>query len=192
MIKGLEKTGKNLAGHINELLKIEFSGDRQYRILQSGRTVKQISTREIPAKAHLLNGQWVDVFKSSPGYDFQGASPYALTDVGTAALMITTTEKSYVLYGAGVDASSEEVVAAYRYLAGIYNEIQARRDSAEAQRAKRPLIPLPQVNIQLPKVKIPELELPPIKNQPSFIFNKKGSPEAKALPQPDSDQKTKE
>ena len=117
------QAGKNVQGHIAELLKIEISGDRQYRILQSGRNVKQTSIREIPAKVRLLSGQWVDVFKSSPDYDFQGGTPYAITDVGASALMITTKDKNYVLFGAGVDASNDEVTSAYHSLAEIYNEI---------------------------------------------------------------------
>ena len=42
-LRGIGRAGKNLSGHITELLKIEISGDRQYRILQSGRNVKQTS-----------------------------------------------------------------------------------------------------------------------------------------------------
>ncbi|MBQ3477057.1 MAG: hypothetical protein IJH25_02655 [Clostridia bacterium] len=189
IFKGISRVGKNLTGHISELLKIEISGDRQYRILQSGRNVKQTSIREIPAKVRLLSGQWVDVFKSSPGYDFQGGSPYAVTDVGAAALMIVTKDKNYVLYGAGVDATNEDVITAYRSLVAIYNEMQARRDSALEERAKKPLIQMPQINIQLPKVELPKIELPQIKLQSPFVLgNKQEKPAPEALPKPGSDE----
>ncbi len=172
-LRGLGRTGKNITGHITELLKIEVSGDRQYRILQSGRNVKQISIREIPAKVRLVSGQWFDVFQSTPDYDFQGGSPYAVTDVGASALTIVMKDKCYVLYGAGVDASNEEVLTAYHALTNLYNEIQARRDSAKAEHARKPLIQMPQINVQLPKVELPKLELPQIKLQSPFVLGKK-------------------
>ncbi len=187
-LRGLGRTGKNITGHITELLKIEISGDRQYRILQSGRNVKQTSIREIPAKVHLLSGQWVDVFKSSPEYDFQGNSPYAVTDAGASALMITTQESNYVLFGAGVDASNDEVISAYRSLVEIYNNIQSKRDTAIEEQARKPLIQMPQINIQLPKIELPKFELPQVKFRAPFVFGKKDDKaEADALPQPDSD-----
>lgn len=177
-LRGIGQTGKNIAGHIQELLKIEISGDRQYRILQSGRNVKQISIREIPAKVRLLSGQWVDVFKSSPEYDFQGGTPYAVTDVGSSALMICTKEQIYVLFGAGVDASDEEVNSSYRTLIDIYNQIQARRDAAIEEQKGRPLFQLPQINIQLPKVELPKIEMPQIRFQSPFVFGKKNEEKA--------------
>ena len=156
VLKGFGRAGKNITGHISELLKIEISGDRKYRILQSGRNVKQTSIREIPAKVHLLNGQWVDVFKSSPDFDFQGGTPYAVTDVNASALMITMKDKCYVLFGAGIDASNEEVLSSYYTLAGIYNEIQAKRDKAKLNSANtensKKLIQMPQIKIQFPPV----------------------------------------
>ncbi len=186
-LRSLGQTGKNIQGHIAELLKIEISGDRQYRILQSGRNVKQTSIREIPAKVRLLSGQWVDVFKSSPEYDFQGGTPYAVTELGASALMITTKEKNFVLFGAGVDASNEEVASAYHSLAGIYNDIQAKRDALIAEQARKPLIQLPQINIQLPKIELPKFELPQIRFQSPFVFGKNvDESQNEALPQPEN------
>lgn len=173
VFKGVGKAGKSLAGHTAELLKIDISGDRHYRILQSGRNIKQISIREIPAKVRLLNGQWVDVFKSSRDYDFQGGSPYAITDVGANSLLIMTKEKNYVLYGAGVDASNEDVLSAYRRLVDIYNEIQAKRDSALAEHPKKPFLQIPKLNKQLPKSERPKINLPQIKIQSPFVVEKK-------------------
>ncbi len=150
LLKGVFRAGKNAAGHIAEHFKIDISGDRQYRILQSGRIIKQISIRDIPAKVRLLNGQWVDVFKSSPEYDFQGGNPYAVTDVDASALMITTKDKCFVLFGAGIDASNEDVNSAYHSLTAIYNSIQNSRDSLISERSRKIQIRKPQVNIQLP------------------------------------------
>lgn len=184
-LKGLGKTGKNMAGHITEMLKIEISGDRQYRILQSGRNVKQTSIREIPAKVRLSSGQWVDVFKSSPEYDFQGGTPYAVTDVGSSALMIGTKDQIYVLYGAGVDASDEEVVSSYQALTRMYNELQAKKDDAIEQQKGRPLFQMPQINIQLPKFELPKIEMPKIRFQSPFVLgDNKKQQDAEALPEP--------
>ena len=193
LIRSIGKTGKSITGHFTELLKIDTTGDRQFRILQSGRNIEQTTIREIPAKVHLLNGQWVDVVKSTPGYDFQGGTPYAITDVGAASLMILTKENNYVLYGAGVDVSNDDVESAYRSLTGVYNEIQARRDLASTERAKKPLIQMPQINIQIPKVELPKIDLPQIKFQSPFVLGKKeNQPERKELPQPDADMKNED
>ena len=172
-LRGLGQAGKNIVGHIQEMLQIDISGDRQYRILQSGRNVKQTTIREIPAKVKLLSGQWVDVFKSTPGYDFQGGTPYAVTNVGSSSLMIITNDKIHVLYGAGVDASDEEVISSYRVLTDVYNQIQARRDAKIEENKGRPLFQFPQINIQLPKIEMPKIELPQIRFQSPFIFGKR-------------------
>lgn len=190
-LRGLGQQGKNITGHIKELLKIEISGDRQYRVLQSGRNVKQTSIREIPAKVRLLSGQWVDVFKSSPEYDFQGGTPYAITDVGSSSLMIGTKDRIYVLYGAGVDASDEEVITSYKALTNVYNQIQSKKDEAIEAKRGRPLFQMPQINIKLPKVEIPRIEMPQIRFQSPFVFGKKEKiQEVKVLEEPESDDST--
>ena len=121
----------------------------------------------------LLNGQLVDVFKSSPDYDFQGGTPYAVTDIGALSLMICTAERIYVLFGAGVDTTDEDVAASYRMLIDIYNRIQADKDASINAQKGRPLFQLPQINIQLPKVELPKLEIPQIRIQSPFVFGKK-------------------
>ena len=167
VLKGFGRASKNITGHISELLKIEISGDRKFRILQSGRNVKQTSIREIPAKVRLLSGQWVDVFSSSPDYDFQGGTPYAVTDVASYALMITTKERSYVLFGAGVDISNEEVTSAYHSLVEIYNQIQKQRDGIE-DKSHKSILKIPQINLQRPKIDLPQLKF-----QSPLVFGKK-------------------
>ena len=187
VLKGVGKAGKSIAGHTAEILKIDISGDRHFRILQSGRNIKQISIREIPAKVRLLNGQWIDVFKSSRDFDFQGGNPYAVTDVGANALMITTKEKNYVLYGAGVDASNEEVQSTYSKLADIYNEIQAKHEMSVTESGKKPFLHIPKISSNLPKPDHRKLELPKIKIQSPFLIEKKqDSPPKETLPEPDS------
>ena len=176
-LKGLGQTGKNLTGHIMEMLKIEMSGDRKYRILQSGRQVKETSIREIPAKVHLSSGQWVDVFKSSPDFDFQGGTPYAVAEVGSAALMICTKERVYVLYGAGVDASDEEVKNAYQNLIIIYNQIQSKKDALKEEQKNKPILQFPRINVQLPNIEIPKI--PHIRFQSPFVIGKKSELEEK-------------
>ena len=187
LLRGIGHAGKNIAGHMQEMLKIEISGDRQYRILQSGRHVKQTSIREIPAKARLLSGQWVDVFKSSPEFDFQGGTPYAVTDAGSFALMICTKDRIHVLFGAGVDASDEEVIASYRALTDVYNQIQATKDAAKEEQKSRRRLQMPQMNIHLPKVELPVIDMPQIRFQSPFVLGKKTEEqEAKALREPES------
>ena len=186
LLRDLKRTCDSITGHIAEMLRIDTSGDRQYRILQAGRNVKQISIREIPAKVRLQSGQWVDVFKNSPGYDFQGGTPYAVTDVEAWTLMIAVKDKRYVLFGGGVDVSDAEVLSTYRALTEVYNEIQAARDAATAARAKKPLFQMPQINIQLPKVELPKIEMPTIRFQPPVLFGKKEEKQhAEALPESD-------
>lgn len=169
--KDVGRTGKNIAGHIAETLKVDTAGDRQYRILQPGRHVKQISIREIPAKVRLLSGQWVDVFKSSPEYDFQGGTPYAVTDVTACALKISLKDNTYALFGAGVDGSNEEIQSAYHALTTVYNEIQVTKQEAEiTQKTKKSPFPIPQINP--PKLELPKIDIPIIIQAP-FVLKKK-------------------
>jgi hypothetical protein len=172
LLQTFGQAGKNVFGHITEAMQIDVSGDRQYRILQSGRNVKQISIREIPAKVQLLSGQWIDVFKSTPGYDFQGGTPYPVVDVDAAALMIKTKGKTHVLFGAGVDALDNELRSAYHALMDAYNKIQERRDSEAEKEKSRPFFQMPQINIQLPKVELPKIEMPQIRFQSPFVIEK--------------------
>ncbi|MBR6027754.1 MAG: hypothetical protein IKP40_01595 [Clostridia bacterium] len=184
-LRGIGQAGKSIVGHIQDLLKIEISGSRRYRILQSGRQVKETTIREIPAKVRLLSGQWVDVFKDTPNYDFQGGTPYAVTEIGAASLMICTNKEIHVLFGAGVDATDEEVTSSYKELAEIYNQIQAKRDAAIEERKKQPLFQLPQINLQLPKVELPKVELPKVelpKIRFPFAFPNGGKEEAQIKP----------
>lgn len=185
-LRGIGHSGKNIAGHIQELLKIEISGDRQYRILQSGRNIKQTSIREIPAKVRLLSGQWVDVFKSSQEYDFQGGTPYAVTDVGAQSLTICTKDEIYVLYGAGVDATDEEVCASYEALTDLYNRIQAGKEAVSAEQRERPKLKLPQMN-KLPKIEAPKIKIPQIRFRSPAGSEKKEEGAEEALQRPKSD-----
>jgi len=90
-----------------------------------------------------------------------------------------------------VDASNEEVLSTYQSLAALYNEIQAKRDAAIEEKAKRPLFQLPQINIQLPKIEMPKIEIPQIRLQSPFVFGNKKE-ETESLQQPETDRKGKE
>lgn len=46
-----------------------------------------------------------------------------MTDVGSSALMIGAKDKRYVLYGAGVDVSDEEVNTTYKALRVFFHYI---------------------------------------------------------------------
>ena len=163
LVRGLSNTAQNITGHISEMLRIDKSGDRRCRILQSGRHIKEVSIRDIPAKVCLASGQWVDVFKSTPGYNFQGGTPYAVTDVKATTLSIETKDKNYVIFGAGVDAPDEEIQKAYRILTEIYNAIQVKHDAeletGKAAKKKKIVLQLPTVNIQLPRVEFPKIKI---------------------------------
>ena len=99
--------------------------------------------------------------------------------------MIETKDGVYALYGAGVDASDEEVISSYRALIEVYNQIQAKKDEAIEAQKNRPLFQLPQINIQLPKVELPQIEIPQIRFQSPFVFGKKDEDQnKKALPGP--------
>ena len=159
LVRSLSNTAQNITGHISEMLKIDKSGDRRFRILQSGRHIKEVSIRNIPAKVCLSSGQWVDVFKSTPGYNFQGGTPYAVTDVQESTLLIGTKDKNYVIFGAGVDAPDVEVQKAYHILTEIYNAIQAKRDATLESKKKKPVLQLPTINIQIPKISLPKINI---------------------------------
>ncbi len=193
-IKEFNKAGKNVLGHLTERLKVDVSGDRPVRILQPGRQVKTVTIREIPAKVRLLSGQWVDVFKSTPEYDFQGGTPYAITDVPSSTLMICTDDgKIRVLFGGGVDATDQEVNSSYAQLIEIYNQIQAKRDEALEAQKNRPALQRPQINIQLPKVELPKIDMSQIRFQSPLVFGKKqDNPKDDALLEQGTDDDTNE
>ena len=191
-LRGLGKASKSLIAHVAEQMKIDFSGDRRFRVLLSGRDVKETTIREIPAKVKLLNGQWVDAFKSSPEYDFQGGTPYAVTGEDTCALMIGTKERVYALFGAGVDAADGEVEAAYQRLTELYNQIQAARDAAPTEEPKQePLLQSSPIVIQLPKVELPKEEIPIINlTSPEVVGRRLDAAAPKAIEDAASDPET--
>ena len=82
--------------------------------------------------------------------------------------MINTKEKNYTLFGAGVDVSSEDLALTYRSLTEIYNQIQKRRDDKIEEKAQKPALKIPQLNIQRPQI-----DLPQIKIQSPIAFGKK-------------------
>ena len=62
----------------------------------------------------------------------------------------------------------------YRSLAAIYNQIQQQCDEIE-EKGKKPALKAPQINIQLPKIDLPQIKL-----QPPLVFGKKKENDAGA------------
>ena len=68
-----------------------------------------------------------------------------------------------MLYGAGVDASNEEVLSAYKILTELFNEIQARREEVISEQVKTHKL----------RAELPKLSLPKIKFQSPFVIEKR-------------------
>ena len=67
-----------------------------------------------------------------------------------------------MLYGAGVDASNEEVLSAYKALTELFNKIQIKREETISEQAKTHKL----------RAELPKLSLPKIKFQSPFVIEK--------------------
>lgn len=137
-----------------DLLRIDTSGNKKYRILTTGRRVVDLRLRDLPAKVRMLSGKVSDVYKNDQIYPFLG-EPISPTINRTKALMIKTNRETFAFFGSGIDISDEEIDQTYHYLLDNYNEFQKRLDEKKDQERNRPLIQLPK--IELPRISIPFL-----------------------------------
>lgn len=149
----------DIAGIAADYLRIDTSGNKEYRILTQGRRLVTIKLRDIPAKVQFLSGKVSDVYKNDQYYEFLGES-IAPAVLPVPALVINIDKATHVFFGGGIDM--EDIESTYHMLFEAYNKLQE-----EKKHLKQPAA-LPKINIHMPK-----LNMPPIKLQSPFVISKK-------------------
>ena len=138
----------NAANIATDVLRIDTSGNREFRVLTSGRRITVIKLRDIPAKVRFLSGKESDVYKNDQYYPCLGEPIAPIIDV-IPTLVITVDKSTHVFFGGGIDLDDAETT--YRALFEVYNQFHA------AAEKKKPAISLPA--IRLPKLSMPAINL---------------------------------
>lgn len=172
ILTDISKKIDNAASIAADMLRIDTSGNKEYRILTQGRRVTEIKLRDIPARVVHLSGKVSDVYKNDSLYEFLG-EPIAPTVVAIPTLVVVVDKSSYVFFGGGIDLQDAE--ATYHALFEAYNQYQANAGK------KRLAAGIP--SFKLPKVDFSalSLQLPFGKNKSSD--SRSDEPEIAALPQ---------
>ena len=161
VLAGVSKTVGNVANIAADMLRIDTSGNKEYRIRTQGGRLETIKLRDIPAQVRFLSGKVSDVYKNDSIYGYFG-EPIAPAKAVMPALAVTVEKSTYVFLGGGIDL--EDAEATYHQLFEVYKQYQE-----ESEKKKAP-VALPKINLSLPK-----LNMPSIKIQSPFVIGKKGT-----------------
>ena len=141
----------NAASLAADMLRIDTSGNKEFRVLTQGRRVTDIKLRDIPAKVMFLSGKVSDVYKNDPIYEFLG-EPISPTVVAIPTLVVAVDKANYVFFGGGIDLPDAE--ATYHALFEAYNQSQTnagkKKISAGIPSIKLPKVDLSAISLQLP------------------------------------------
>lgn len=158
ILEGAEKVVGGAASWVADMLRIDASGSKEYRILTQGRRLEKVRLRNIPAKVTFLSGKVSDVYKNDSIYEFLG-EPIAPTVVVVPTLVVVLEKTNYVFFGGGFDIEDAEGV--YHSLFGTYNQFLVEREKSMHMPT------LPKFSMNLPK-----LNMPTIKLQSPFVIKK--------------------
>ena len=161
VLAGVSKTVGNVANIAADMLRIDTSGNKEYRIRTQGGRLETIKLRDIPAQVRFLSGKVSDVYKNDSIYGYLG-EPIAPTKAVMPALAVTVEKSTYVFLGGGIDL--EDAEATYHQLFEVYKQYQEESEKKKAPTA------LPKINLSLPK-----LNMPSIRIQSPFVIGKKGT-----------------
>ena len=159
ILAGVGKAVGNMANLAADMLRIDTSGNKEFRIRMQGGRLTNIKLRDIPAKVMFLSGKVSDVYKNDPIYEFLG-EPIAPTVAVVPTLVITIDRATHVFMGGGIDLDDAETT--YHQLFEVYKQFKE-----ESEKKKAPAT-LPKINLSLPK-----LNMPSIKIQSPFVIGKK-------------------
>ena len=155
----LYRAGKvigNVAGVAADMLRIDTSGNLEYKILTPGRRLVHLKMRDIPAKVMFLSGKVSDIYRNDSIYEFLG-EPIAPATTPVPALVVTVDKSTYVFFGGGIDLQDAEAV--YHSLLEAYNSLH---ESTSKEKLSFPKLP----------VSIPKLSIPSVKIQSPFVIKK--------------------
>lgn len=159
VLDGLGKAVSNVAGLAADLLRLDTSGNKEFRLMTQGRCLTKIKLRDVPAKVAFLSGKVSDVYKNDPLYQFLG-EPISPTVVAVPTLVVTVERTTYAFFGGGIDL--EDAEATYQALLQAYNQLQEDAKNTKGQTL------FPKFNVNLPKLSIPSIKL-----QSPFVMRKK-------------------
>lgn len=159
ILDGVSKAVGGIANIASDMLRIDTSGNKEYRIRTQGGRFETVRLRDIPAQVRFLSGKISDVYKNDSIYDFLG-EPIAPTRAAVPALVVTVEKATHVFLGGGIDLADAEAV--YQQFFEAYKQFQE-----ESEKGKRPA-GLPKLNLNLPR-----LNIPPIKIQSPLVLGKK-------------------
>lgn len=166
-----EKLVDNAATLAADLLRIDTSSNKEYRILTHGRRLVTVKLRDIPAKVAFLSGKVSDVYKNDSNYALLG-EPIAPTIVTVPTLIVTVNKATHVFFGGGIDIPNAEET--YHQLFDAFSQMQANNAIENAR------MPKAKISINLPK-----LSMPSIKLQAPIVLKKT---DASAIESSDNDQ----
>lgn len=159
----LTKAGKKLgdvAGIAADMLRIDTSGNQDYKILTPGRNVVHIKLREIPAKVRFLSGKYSDVYKNDSIYEYLG-EPIAPIVQPVSTLVVTVDKATHVFFGGGIDLQDAEAV--YHSLLDAYNALHEENSKDKLTSGHR-------LSLSIPKLSIPSIRI-----QSPFVIQKSTS-----------------
>lgn len=159
VLASVGKAVGEVASIASDMLRIDTSGNKEYRIRTQGGRLETIKLRDIPAQVRFLSGKVSDVYKNDSIYEFLG-EPIAPIRAAVPALVVTVEKATHVFLGGGIDLPDAE--ATYHQLFEVYKQFQE-----ESEKKKAPAT-LPKINLSLPK-----LNMPSIKIQSPFVIGKK-------------------
>ena len=133
-----------------DLVGLDTSGNREYRVLTQGRRVLNVKLRDIPAKVRFLSGKVSDVFLNDSIYKFLG-EPISPAIIPIDTLIIMVERVAHVFFGDGFDL--EDVQAVYQSLFESYERFKSEKKNAGIHAA------MPKLNVQLPKLNMPPVKI---------------------------------
>ena len=159
VLSGVGKAVENMTNLAVDKLRIDTSGNKEYRIRTQGNRLMNIKIRDVPAKVRFLSGKVSDVYKNDPIYEFLG-EPIAPTVAVVPALVITVDKATHVFLGGGIDLVDAE--GTYQQLFEVYKQFR------EESEKKKTVSALPKISLSLPKINIPSIKI-----QSPFVIGKR-------------------
>lgn len=150
----------SIANIAADMLRVDTSGNKEFRILTQGRRIVDIKLRDIPAKVSFISGKISDVYKNDPIYEFLG-EPIAPTIAAVPTLVVNVEKVTYVFFGGGIDLDDAEAV--YHSLLDAYNQLQENKKKEKTRFVPKLSMPkfkgIPTLRIQTPSASVKEKQV---------------------------------
>lgn len=124
ILSEISKAVNNVANVAADVLHIDTSGNKEFRIITRGHHTTTIKLKDIPAKVRFLSGKVSDLYKHDATYKRLGESisPFIAT---VSTMVVTVGKATYVFFGGGIDLDDAE--AAYHALQEVYTRYHSEK-----------------------------------------------------------------